>query len=432
MTAARVDEQVAAAQRRLEALWRRTGDAPPPEELVGEALAELSVTLHDLQVVAAELREQNDQLTASRQAAEVERRRYQEMFEFAPDGYLLTNAQGVIQEANRAAAALLRVPAQFLVGKLLNHFVAEEDRGAFRAMLERACKEGAGQMAVCVQPREGASFPGELRVGIARDIQRRQVGLWWVVRDISDLKEAERRLTQAERLAAIGQMMTGLTHESRNALQRSKACLAMLAFEVQDRPAALDLVERTKSAQEHLEQLYEEVRGYAAPIVLRTEICPLGELLREAWSHLSTLSAARDARLREDGQVEDLSCHVDRLAIGQVFRNILENSLAACADPVVVEVAWAETVLRGGRALRIGLRDNGPGLTAEQRARIFEPFYTTKTHGTGLGMPIAKRLVEAHRGEIALGDPVGPGVEVVITLPRRTANEPILEDRRRR
>ena len=89
----------------------------------------------------------------------------------------------------------------------------------------------------------------------------------------------------------------------------------------------------------------------------------------------------------------------------QVFRNILENALAACRDPVVIAISCSEARLQGRPALRISVRDNGPGLTTEQYQRIFDPFYTTKTKGTGLGMAIAKRIVETHGGRIAAGEP---------------------------
>jgi two-component system sensor kinase FixL len=68
--------------------------------------------------------------------------------------------------------------------------------------------------------------------------------------------------------------------------------------------------------------------------------------------------------------------------------------------------------------LRVAVRDNGPGLGPEQRQRIFDPFYTTKTRGTGLGMAIAKRIVEAHGGRIAVGEGRAAGAEIIILLPR--------------
>ena len=104
--------------------------------------------------------------------------------------------------------------------------------------------------------------------------------------------------------------------------------------------------------------------------------------------------------------------------MGQVFRNIFENSLAACGATAEIEVRCSGGEIDGRPALRVSVCDNGAGLTAEQRARIFEPFYTTKTKGTGLGMAICRRIVEAHGGRIAVGEQC-PGTEIVITLPWR-------------
>ena len=95
-----------------------------------------------------------------------------------------------------------------------------------------------------------------------------------------------------------------------------------------------------------------------------------------------------------------------------MFRNILENALAACRDPVEITVVCSEADAEGPARVRIAVRDNGPGLNPEQRQRIFEPFFTTKTKGTGLGMAIAKRIVEAHGGRIAVGTGSAPGAEI--------------------
>lgn len=238
--------------------------------------------------------------------------------------------------------------------------------------------------------------------------------------DVTEQKKAQERHLQTERLAAIGQMMTGLAHESGNALARSQVCLEMLGMQVEDRPKARELVDRVQNAQDHLQHLYEEVRGYAAPLHLDRENVSLASIWRQAWGNLEVVRKGRVASLREEAEGVDLRGDFDSFRLQQVFRNILENALAACKDPVEIAVVCGETRLKGRPAIRIAVRDNGPGLSAEQRQRIFDPFFTTKTKGTGLGMAISKRIVEAHGGQIAAGAGPADGAEILLTLPRES------------
>jgi len=240
-----------------------------------------------------------------------------------------------------------------------------------------------------------------------------------VGQDITSLKEAQERALHAERLAAIGQMVAGLAHESRNALQRSQACLEMLEIEIGENAEAQSLLGRIQKAQDQLHKLFDEVRGYVAPIQLDRCDCQLSEVWREAWESLTTQRRGRKAELRELPHTIDLHCQIDRFRMVQVFRNLLENSLAACRDPAVIEISCARTQLHGRDAVRVSVRDNGPGMSPEQRSRIFEPFFTTKTQGTGLGMPIAGRIVAAHEGDLSVGDQEHPGAELLVTLPRQ-------------
>lgn len=235
----------------------------------------------------------------------------------------------------------------------------------------------------------------------------------------AEIARLNEQALQNERLAAIGQMMTGLAHESGNALARSQACLEMLTFEVEDRPKALNLINRVQKAQDHLKQLYDEVRNYAAPLKLQLEPWNLAHIWRQAWENLQLLRQDRKAAILEDTDAVELRCTVDQFRMGQVFRNILENAMAACPDPVEIQVQCTPGDIDGKPAVRIAFRDNGPGLNAEQRQRIFDPFFTTKTKGTGLGMAIAKRIVEAHGGRIAAGNGAHRGAEILITLPHK-------------
>ncbi len=238
--------------------------------------------------------------------------------------------------------------------------------------------------------------------------------------DITSLRQAQERALQSERLAAIGQMVAGLAHESRNALQRSQACLDMLRWKVEDRPDAIDLINRLQAAQDHLHHLYEDVRGYAAPIQLERSVCNLHDVWREAWAHLEPTRALKKASLRELTGGVNLVVEADAFRLGQVFRNIFENALAACPTPAVVTIQADDVCLDGHPALRVSILDNGPGLTFEQRQKVFDPFFTTKTKGTGLGLSITRRIIDAHGGRLAVGEPRPgePGAEFLIDLPR--------------
>jgi signal transduction histidine kinase len=233
------------------------------------------------------------------------------------------------------------------------------------------------------------------------------------------MRELESRMLQAERLAAIGQMITVLTHESGNALARCQLLLASLTEEVRDRPEALELIGQLQKAEDDLRRLYDEVRNYAAPIRLDRSPWDLGQIWRQAWANvMATKGQQKRAALEEQTCDVDLTCEVDSFRLDQVFRNLFENALAACPEPVRVEVACAEATLGDRPAVRVSVRDNGPGLAPDQRPKVFAPFYTTKKKGTGLGLAIVQRIVEAHGGEVAVGDGSRPGAEFHITLPR--------------
>jgi hypothetical protein len=252
---------------------------------------------------------------------------------------------------------------------------------------------------------------------VFRDDSSNVVGVLAIGHDITPLKEAQRRAVQAERLAAIGQMIAGLAHESRNALQRIQACAEMLELELEDNPDLLALVQRIQNAQDGLNRLFEEVRSYAGPMKLDRTQCDLSRVWREAWGLLADARRGRQCSLREEIRGVDLKCTVDAFRLVQVFRNLLENSLSACADPAEIVIACAHVSHDQKDYLEVAVRDNGPGLNQEQMARVFEPFYTTKTKGTGLGMPIAQRIVRVHGGEIEVGHPPR-GAEFKIRLPR--------------
>lgn len=248
-----------------------------------------------------------------------------------------------------------------------------------------------------------------LRSTINRIRERRQ--------HILQIEATQKRLVDKERLAAIGQMVAGLAHESRNALQRSQACLETLALDMEDRPDSLKLVHKIQLALDDLHGLYEEVRDYSAPINLRRCSSNLCDLINEAWSEVRSLSGSSISfRCATDDSCPPI-IDVDPSRIRQVFRNLLENSLMACESQGQIEASIKRERSSSNDQVHIIVKDNGEGIANDVMPKLFEPFFTTKTKGTGLGLAITKRIVEAHDGTIEADANPDGGARFQIWLP---------------
>jgi two-component system sensor kinase FixL len=239
----------------------------------------------------------------------------------------------------------------------------------------------------------------------------------WLFPDPEPPPSAPEPVDGIERLAAVGQAVTMLAHEGRAALQSAGACIALLGRELPAGSEAARLAGRVGAAHERLARLFDDLRDFAGPLPLRKERCDLADCWREAWGQLALARAGRDAALMMDTSAASPLCHADPFRMEQVFRNLFDNALAACPDPVRVVVRTSSARLHGRPALAVTVADNGPGLPREVRARAFEPFFTTKSRGTGLGLAVVRRVAEGHGGTAELiHEPAGAVVRV--TLPR--------------
>lgn len=349
--------------------------------------------------------------------------RLKSIVETAVDGIITIDERGKVDSFNPAAERIFGYTASEVLGRNVSILMPAPLRDEHDDYLKRYVTTGEKKIIgtgreVVGRRKDGSTFPMRLAVGEFRlGDQRMFTG---VVHDLTQQKLAEERALRSERLAAVGQMLTVLTHESRNALQLTQANLEMLVMEVDDRPEARDYVSRIQTAQDRLGRLFQELREFAAPISLDVATCNLGHLVGQVLNELSALHGDREIRLQQAGAETDQHCSADPYRMHQVFRNLLENSIAACSDPVVISAKWSEIELNNRPALRVSLCDNGPGLPPEQREKVFEPFFTTKSKGTGLGLTITKRIIESHGGRIAVENNGSTGAEFVITLPRET------------
>jgi len=179
------------------------------ERRVADRTTELSQAYEELQVTEEEIRQQNEELRAARRDLEAERRRYRELFEFAPDGYVVTDGEGVVEETNRAASELLGTPANLLEGKPLALYVAPEHKEAFDSLISRSEEEDGPrtlEAELRLSPREGDPFPASVTVARVR-VEGGGTGMRWMVRDVSEsqrlMDENRRQRLFLERLMDV-------------------------------------------------------------------------------------------------------------------------------------------------------------------------------------------------------------------------------------
>jgi PAS domain S-box-containing protein len=219
MSLASFDREVDALRERMEALIERARLSDAEEEILRTALEELSVSVEELQVASEELQQQNEELLAARQTVEAERARYGALFDLAPDGYLVTDLYGLIEEANLAAGRLMGIRPHHLLGKPLLSYVAEDDRDAFirRLAFYRGDGEvGSAPWELRLQPREGAPFVASVTLAPVRDAGEQPVGLRWMIRDVTERARREQQIAfQARALDQVGDAVIAVDEEER-------------------------------------------------------------------------------------------------------------------------------------------------------------------------------------------------------------------------
>jgi len=240
-------------------------------------------------------------------------------------------------------------------------------------------------------------------------------------RMLSSLEEAHRRRIQSEALAALGRLGSSIAHEIRNPLSSVKMNLQALARKMADDPVHAELAAIGLERVHGIERLVQDLLSYAKPFELARRPTLPSNLLEAAETVVRPEATERGVRLRCFDETGGRRAFVDPDRIGQVLANLLRNAVQAAGhDGTVSLVARWEV----GDSLRFEVHDSGPGIPAEIRARLFEPFFTTRAEGSGLGLAVVKKIVDLHGGAVRHESPPEGGTRFIVELPGGRLQEP--------
>ena len=274
-------------------------------------------------------------------------------------------------------------------------------------------------VAIIGDGREGRSFtPAELERAVA--VTNQLASFIANARLYDDLKrsygalaEAQQELVRRERLAALGELAAVVAHEVKNPLGVIFNAVAGLRRAPEGSPGGRLLVNIVAEEAERLDRIVSDLLAFARPGALELSPHSLGAIIAGAAEAASrAFDGAGPITLELAVALPPVQADPQRLR--QAFVNLFLNALQVVpGGPVTVRAVAGESP----RCLRVEVIDRGPGIPEEVSARLFEPFFTTKAQGTGLGLTIVKRIVEAHRGEVSFLSRLGGGTTFTLRLP---------------
>jgi PAS domain S-box-containing protein len=467
------------ARRVSDARERLTGSTPivhgasPLQREGSSLLAELELAFEELQVAEEELQVQTEELSISRSLLETERARYQSLFESAPIPYLLTDAHGTIQDANRAASRLLHVAADWLRGKPLAVFFDPRRRRAFREHLAalRTRTEDTVMLRLSLRPREGRARYVRATVGLVRDHSGDLTEVRWLLVDETARRQRERRARSraaelevlveqrtAELRRAI-EIQTELAQDAQLARERAERAsrekselIAIVSHELRTPLAAIggyaELLAlgvrgmlnesqradtlRIQEAQNHILRLVDDLVGYAKLEAGRLHFDVTDVIVADAIQGMVALLRPQATQKRIELSIDDGAAHTivraDEERLRQIVLNLLSNAVKFTPAGGHVSIAWSE----GAADVEIAIRDNGVGIPTEKLETVFEPYVQldapreARGQGWGLGLAISRDMARAMGGDLSASSAPGGGAAFVLRLPRSTrlASEP--------
>ncbi|MBD3887129.1 response regulator [Phormidium tenue FACHB-886] len=406
----------------------------------------LQNALEEIQVTEEEVRQQNEELIIARELAELEGHRYQDLFNFAPDGYVVTDANGMIQEANQAIADLVAIEQSYLVNTPFVVYIANSDRRAFRNLhYELQLQSLAGKLQtdeLKLKPAKGQLIPVAITGTAIRNAQAQVIGVRWLVRDITARKQAEatrlrlseerEQLLQREQAARVAaeeanrlkdEFLAVLSHELRSPLNPILGWARLLQAGKLDEATtrqALTTIERNAKLQSELiEDLLDVSRILQGKLSLTVSPVNLAAIIRAAIETVRLAAEAKSIRV-ETSLDEARSVSGDATRLQQVVWNLLSNAVKFTPIGGRVEVRLEQV----GNQAQITISDNGKGISIEFLPYVFDYFRqgdgatTRKFGGLGLGLSIVRHLVELHGGTVQADSPgEGQGASFTVRLP---------------
>ncbi len=341
--------------------------------------------------------------------------RFRTLFEESMDPIFTANEQYELMDANKSLSILFGYSAnelkKFSIRRL---FQSEDDFSSFKALVNQS--GGVDEVEFSLITKDGQVKPCCINCVLLEDAALGHRIFLGVIRDITKRKLAERGILRAEKLAVTGKIARSIAHEVRNPLTNLTLALDQLRDEVPEEVEDADLYfSIIKRNADRIGKLISDLLNSSKPKSLNRLSQPVNQVLRAALDLVTDRLKLQDMELTLDLSDEPIEYPLDtdqfRVAMVNLFVNAIEAMRPNEGHLTVQSLAEEKVIL-------IVIRDNGRGISQENINQLFEPFYTAKKEGTGLGLTTVQNIINSHGGEIDVSSELDRGTTFTITLPR--------------
>lgn len=342
--------------------------------------------------------------------------KYKTLVEDISDGYLALNRE-IITFVNPAFCRMHGYEDKEIIQESFLQLVAKESHKKVKQAI-------TGQKRFEIEPeafeylrqtRNGECLPTEINFRALR-FKDQELTLC-IVRDITKRVETEKKNRQIERMTYIGELTASLSHEIRNPLSSVKMNLQILSRNIILSGNDRKRLQISENEIDRLESILQGLLNYAKPLILKPSLININEIICSCFELLKIkfFRKSINYQLKADNNLRAFPA--DKGKLEQIIINLLLNALDSVDDFGEIRVLTSEKQQDGSPYAVIRIEDDGKGIGTELIPHIFEPFYTTKTNGTGLGLANVKQIVNAHNGEIHVFNLENKGTAFEISLP---------------
>lgn len=340
--------------------------------------------------------------------------KYRNLFEGSKDAVLIGDDQLNFIEVNNAACLLFGLEKEALITRNLFYFIKDEIRKNQICQLLNK-KESVTDIEIQVHAKDNEAKPCLLSISFHNDTDNRQL-VHVIIHDITIIKKAEMANLQAQKLAANERLMRTLAHEIRNPLNNISLAIEQMLLPEEDENQdenQVQIANIIKRNSIRINKIITELLNLTRPPELIFERSSLREIIDESIAMTIDRINLQNVKVKKDYANGSFELHADKSKLIIAFTNILVNAIEAMeANKGELLISVNETP----RNYSIRIRDNGAGIPPEYIPRLFEPFFTSKKNGTGLGLVASYSIIQSHKGSIQVESEVGKGSSFFITF----------------